>query len=166
MAKIHDLAEEVLRLAVGAGLTIVTAESCTGGLVAAAITEIAGSSRAMDRGFVTYSNLAKATVLGVPAELIQAHGAVSEDVARAMVEGALRVSGATLGVAVTGVAGPESSEQKPVGLVHFAAKRKGRPTILREKRFGESLSRAEVRTKSVKVALEMLAEAAGKTSAA
>jgi nicotinamide-nucleotide amidase len=166
MADVNDLAEEVLRLAVGAGLKIVTAESCTGGLVAGAITEIAGSSRAMDRGFVTYSNEAKTEVLGVPAKLIEAHGAVSEEVARAMVEGALKVSGATLGVAVTGVAGPDASEKKPVGLVHFAAKRASRPTIHREKRFGETLTRAEVRARSVEVALEMLAEAAGKTGAA
>jgi nicotinamide-nucleotide amidase len=166
MSRVHDLAEEVLRLAVAAELTIVTAESCTGGLVAAAITEIAGSSRAMDRGFVTYSNAAKTAMLGVPAALIDAHGAVSEEVARAMAEGALEASGAGLAIAVTGVAGPDASEAKPVGLVHFAAKRRGAPTIHRERRFGEGLTRGEVRGRSVVVALEMLAEAAGKTGAA
>lgn len=166
MSRVHDLAEEVLRLAIGAELTIVTAESCTGGLVAGAITEIAGSSRAMDRGFVTYSNAAKSEMLGVAAALIEAHGAVSAEVARAMVEGALKASGVSLGVAVTGVAGPEGSEAKPVGLVHFAAKRRGQPTLHREKRFGETLTRSQVRAKSVVVALEMLADAAGRTAVA
>lgn len=157
----YELAEQALRLAEGAGLTIVTAESCTGGLVAAALTEIPGSSRAVDRGFITYSGAAKTAMLGVPAELIAAHGEVSEEVARAMAEGALAAAGAGLAVAVTGVAGPGGgTDQKPVGLVHFAAARKGQPTIHREKRFG-SLTRNEIRSRSVLVALEMLCEAAG-----
>ena len=166
MGRAYDLAEEALRLARGAGLMIVTAESCTGGLVAGALTEVPGSSEAMDRGFVTYSNLAKTQMIGVPADLIKARGAVSEEVARAMAEGALRTAGAGLAVAITGVAGPGGgSEAKPVGLVHFAAVRHGAPVLHREKRFGP-LSRREIREKSVEVALEMLCEAAGKTDVA
>lgn len=160
------LAEEALRLARGLGLMIVTAESCTGGLVAAALTEIPGSSAAFDRGFVTYSNAAKTAMLGVPTALLDEHGAVSEPVARAMAEGALAASGADLSVAITGIAGPGGgSEAKPVGLVHFAAARTGRPTLNRERRFGD-VGRSEVRRLSVIAALELLCEAAGKTAAA
>lgn len=102
------------------GLMVATAESCTGGLIAAALTEIAGSSDVVDRGFVTYSNAAKTAMLGVPAALIAAHGAVSEPVARAMAEGALARSEAGVAVAVTGVAGPGGgSMEKPVGTVWF-----------------------------------------------
>jgi nicotinamide-nucleotide amidase len=115
------LAREVLTLARARGQTIATAESCTGGLVAAALTSIAGSSDVMDRGFVTYSNAAKTAMLGVPASLIAEVGAVSADVAAAMAEGALRASGASLAVSITGIAGPGGgSAAKPVGLVHFA----------------------------------------------
>ncbi|HEY0290770.1 MAG TPA: CinA family protein [Hansschlegelia sp.] len=157
----YDLAEEVLRLARGAGLTIVTAESCTGGLVAGALTEVPGSSAAVDRGFVTYSNAAKTAMLGVPEEMLDRYGAVSEQVARAMAEGALGASGAGLSVAITGVAGPDGgTETKPVGLVHFAAARGARPTLHREQRFGD-LGRSEVRRQSVLTALELLMEAAG-----
>lgn len=166
MTEHYRRAEEVLRLARGAGLLIVTAESCTGGLVSAALTEVPGSSDAMDRGFVTYSNAAKTDLLGVPADLIDRCGAVSEEVARAMAEGALRAAKAGVSVSVTGVAGPGGgTDRKPVGLVHFAAARSGRPTIARERRFGD-LGRAEIRRRSVLVALELLAEAAGKTEAA
>ncbi len=166
MSRAYELAEEALRLARGASLMIVTAESCTGGLVAGALTEIPGSSDAFDRGFVTYSNAAKTEMIGVPAPLIEAHGAVSEAVARAMATGALNAAGAGLAVAITGVAGPGGgTETKPVGLVHFAAARVGRPAIHREKRFG-ALSRREIREASVLVALEMLCEAAGKTATA
>lgn len=156
----YEQAEKVLTLARGAGLTIVTAESCTGGLVAGALTEVPGSSEAVDRGFVTYSNAAKTELLGVPAELIERCGAVSKEVARAMAEGALAAAKAGVSVAITGVAGPGGgSPEKPVGLVWFAATRRGGPTILRERRFGD-LGRAEIRRRSVLVALEMLAEAA------
>ncbi|MFC3694217.1 CinA family protein [Chenggangzhangella methanolivorans] len=162
----YDLAEEALRLARGAGLTIATAESCTGGLVSGALTEVPGSSDAMDRGFVTYSNAAKTELLGVPADLIERCGAVSEDVARAMAEGALAAAKAGVAVAITGVAGPGGgTPAKPVGLVHFAAVRRGQPTITRERRFGD-LGRAEIRRLSVLVALELLAEAAGRTETA
>lgn len=160
----HELAEEALRLAAAAELMIVTAESCTGGLVAAALTDIPGSSRAVAGGYVTYSNTAKTRALGVPGKLIEQHGAVSEQVARAMADGALDASGAGLSVAITGVAGPDGgTETKPVGLVWFAAARRGGDMIVREMRFGD-LGRAEIRRRSVLVALEMLSEAAGKTA--
>ncbi|GBD47263.1 CinA family protein [Methylopila sp. Yamaguchi] len=165
-ATVYELAEETLRLARGAGLTIATVESCTGGLVAGALTEVPGSSDVVDRGFVTYSNAAKTALVGVPAELIEAKGAVSEEVAVAMAEGALAAAGVGLTVAITGVAGPGGgSEDKPVGLVHFAAARLGRQTLHRERRFGD-LGRAEIRRRSVIEALEMLQEASGATGVA
>ena len=124
-----SLAERLGRILNGRGWTVATAESCTGGLIAGAITEIAGSSAWFDRGFVTYSNEAKVEMLGVPAALIGAHGAVSEAVARAMAEGAIAYSRAQLAVAVTGVAGPSGgSPSKPVGTVWLAWARVGKPT--------------------------------------
>ena len=139
------------------GLMIATAESCTGGLVAGLLTEIGGSSAVVERGFVTYSNEAKNELIGVPMALIVAHGAVSAPVARAMAEGALAHSRADVTVAITGVAGPGGgSDEKPVGLVHFASARRGGETIHVEKRFGD-LGRAAVRRAAVMTALEMLA---------
>ena len=139
------------------GLMVATAESCTGGLVAGLLTEIAGSSAVVERGFVTYSNEAKNELIGVPMDLIVAHGAVSAPVARAMAEGALAHSRADVTVAITGVAGPGGgSDEKPVGLVHFASARRGGKTIHVEKRFGD-LGRAAVRRAAVMTALEMLA---------
>lgn len=140
------------------GLTVATAESCTGGLIAGALTEIAGSSDVVDRGFVTYSNAAKTEMLGVPAGLIEAHGAVSEPVARAMAEGALERSLADVTVSVTGVAGPGGgSEEKPVGTVWFGAARRGSGT------FSERLvfpgDRSAVREATVRYALELLGRA-------
>jgi nicotinamide-nucleotide amidase len=114
-----SLVAQLLDRAKACGATIATAESCTGGMIAAAITDVAGSSAVFDRGFVTYSNAAKTGMLGVDAALIARHGAVSEEVARAMAEGALTRSGATLAVAVTGIAGPGGSEFKPEGRVCF-----------------------------------------------
>ena len=141
------------------GRMLATAESCTGGMIAAACTDLAGSSAWFERGFVTYSNEAKTEMLGVDAALIAVHGAVSEPVARAMAEGALAHSRADVAVAVTGIAGPSGgSVDKPVGLVHFAVSRAGRPTIHREMRFGD-VGREAVRLDSVRVALEMLAGA-------
>jgi len=163
----EDLAEKVLRKARGLGLKIATAESCTGGLVAAALTSIAGSSDVFERGFVTYSNEAKAEMLGIEQALIAAHGAVSAEVAVAMAACALRYSRAQISVAITGIAGPGGgSAEKPVGLVHFAAaKLSGRDgdrvefaAIHSEERFGD-IGRAEVRTKSVEAALRLLVEA-------
>jgi nicotinamide-nucleotide amidase len=138
------------------GLKIATAESCTGGLVAGALTDIAGSSDVVERGFVTYSNEAKVEMLGVPEATLAAHGAVSKATAEAMAVGAIRRSAADLAVAVTGIAGPGGgTAEKPVGLVHFAvAARDGRHEH-RERRFGD-IGRAEVRQRSVLVALEML----------
>jgi nicotinamide-nucleotide amidase len=140
---------------------IATAESCTGGLIAALLTEIPGSSDVVERGFVTYSNEAKIEMLGVPADLIAAHGAISEAVARAMAEGALLASKADIAISVTGVAGPGGgSEAKPVGLVHLAAARAVGSTLHRECRFGD-IGRDLVRFKSVEVALALLWQALG-----
>lgn len=137
------------------GLRVATAESCTGGLVAAALTAIAGSSDVVDRGFVTYSNAAKQQLLGVPAALIDSHGAVSEEVAWRMAEGAIARSDADVAVAITGVAGPGGgSADKPVGLVWFAAARRDGPTITAREVF--SGDRAAVRAASVLTAFRLL----------
>lgn len=146
-------------------LRIATAESCTGGLVSAALTEIPGSSEVFDRGFVTYSNDAKIEMLGVPATTIAAHGAVSAETAQAMARGALDRSTADVSVAITGIAGPGGgSADKPVGLVHFASARRGGPVVHVEKRFGP-LTRAEIRRASVDQALDMLIAAIDAESA-
>lgn len=138
------------------GLKIATAESCTGGLVSALLTEIAGSSDVVDRGFVTYSNHAKVEMLGVPGDLIADYGAVSEPVARAMAEGALEASRANLTVSITGVAGPGGGTPlKPVGTVHFACARENHGLIHRREDFGD-IGRGEVRLASVETALAML----------
>jgi nicotinamide-nucleotide amidase len=143
-----------------AGLMAATAESCTGGLIAALLTEIPGSSSVLERGFVVYSNAAKEESLGVPAETLAKHGAVSEPTARAMAEGALAQSRAEVAVSVTGIAGPDGgTAAKPVGLVHFACARRGAPTVAREERFGD-IGREAVRLASVRVGLDLL-EAAG-----
>jgi nicotinamide-nucleotide amidase len=149
-------AEHLLTTAKAGGVRIATAESCTGGLIAALLTEIPGSSDVFGRGFVTYSNKAKEDMLGVPAATLRQHGAVSEAVARIMAEGAIRNSTAQLSVAVTGIAGPGGgSDEKPVGLVHIAVARAGEPTLHRECRFGD-IGRGKVRLASVEAALEML----------
>ena len=141
------------------GLRLVTAESCTGGLIAALLTGIAGSSDVVERGFVTYSNDAKQEILRVPASMIEEHGAVSEAVARAMAEGALAHSHADLAVSVTGIVGPGGgSAAKPVGLVHLAAARTGKPTLHQECRFGD-IGRGAVRLRSLEVALSLLRRA-------
>ena len=142
------------------GFKIATAESCTGSLVAALLTEIAGSSDVVERGLVTYSNEAKRELLGVAAETLAAHGAVSEATAREMAAGALRASRADLAVAITGVAGPGGgSAEKPVGLVQFACAGPGDRLVAIERRYGE-IGRGAVRLASVVQALEMLAAAA------
>ncbi len=149
-------AEALLARARAHHVRIVTAESCTGGLVAALLTEIAGSSDVMERGYVTYSNAAKATSIGVPAKLISAHGAVSQSVAMAMAEGALASSGTELSVAITGVAGPGGgSAEKPVGLVWFATARAGGPVLSHQARYGD-LGRSAVRLAAVRTALGLL----------
>ncbi len=152
--------EELSRLIIERGseqeLKIATAESCTGGMIASAITDIAGSSAVFDRGFVTYSNEAKTHMLGVSIDIIEIAGAVSEIVAREMVSGALDNSRADIAVAVTGVAGPGGgSEDKPVGLVFIAAKKRDGFANVSEIRFGE-IGRGEIRERSVKIALEMI----------
>ncbi len=136
-------------------MMVATAESCTGGLIAAALTEIAGSSDVVDRGFVTYSNAAKTELLGVPPEMIEAHGAVSEAVARAMAEGALARSEADVTVAVTGVAGPGGgSAEKPVGTVWFGCARRGGATVSERQVFPGD--RAAVRAATVLRAFALL----------
>ena len=158
---IRALATEVLCACDAAELMVATAESCTGGMVAAALTDIPGSSSVVERGFVTYSNEAKSELLGVPATMIATHGAVSEQVARAMAEGALAHSRADLAVSITGIAGPGGgSASKPEGLVHFACARKGHPTAHARIEFG-AIGRDRVRHASVIQALTMLKSAAG-----
>ena len=152
-------AEALVRAYAAAGKRIATAESCTGGLVAGLLTAVPGSSAVVERGFVTYSNEAKADLVGVPMALIAAHGAVSEPVARAMAEGALARSRAEAAVSITGIAGPGGgSADKPVGLVHFALAAEGRPTRHVERRFGDP-GRAEIRRLSVEQALALLEQA-------
>jgi nicotinamide-nucleotide amidase len=150
------LARTVLAQAREKGLRIATAESCTGGLIAGLLTEIPGSSDVLDRGFVVYSNDAKSDLLGIPAKLIDEHGAVSEAVARAMAEGAVANSNAEVAVAVTGIAGPGGGTAlKPVGLVHIAAAREGGAILQEAHRFGD-IGRGEIRLKSVEAALMLL----------
>jgi nicotinamide-nucleotide amidase len=137
-------------------LMIAVAESCTGGQLAAAITAVAGASAIFDRGFVTYSNAAKVEMLGVPADLIEQHGAVSREVSIAMAEGALHHSHADITLSITGVAGPAGgSAEKPVGLVHFALASRSEPTRHREERFG-ALERFEIQARAVATALAMI----------
>jgi nicotinamide-nucleotide amidase len=140
------------------GLRIATAESCTGGMVAAALTDVAGSSDVFERGFVTYSNAAKVDMLGVSSAALAAHGAVSEPVAREMAEGALAHSGAQLAVSVTGIAGPGGSEFKPEGRVCFGVARRGRETRVETVEFG-ALGRAKVRKAATGHALGLLVRA-------
>lgn len=156
-AAITEAASALLEQARARALRIATAESCTGGLVAAVLTAIPGSSDVVERGFVTYSNEAKTEMLGVPAELIARKGAVSMEVALAMAEGALRHARADVVVAVTGVAGPGGgSDVKPVGLVHIACARRGGARLHEECRFGD-VGRNGVREASVRAALALMA---------
>ncbi len=143
------------------GLTVATAESCTGGLLAAMITAIPGSSEVFERGFVTYSNAAKIECLGVSPRVLEEFGAVSREAALAMAEGALAYSSADLTLSITGIAGPGGgSPEKPVGLVHFGFARRGGATADVEKRFGD-LGRDGVRSAAIAVAIELFLEAAG-----
>ena len=141
------------------GLMVSTAESCTGGLIAGALTEIPGSSAVVDRGFVTYTNEAKAELLGVSAATLAAFGAVSQEMALQMAHGALYRSRADVAVAVTGIAGPGGgSAEKPVGLVHLAVRARTGKLIHREMRYGD-IGRSKVRLATVSTALDMLMEA-------
>jgi nicotinamide-nucleotide amidase len=153
---IREAAERVLAACRTHGLKVASAESCTGGLLAAALTEIPGSSDVFDRGFVTYSDVAKQAMLGVSAATLEQHGAVSRETADAMAHGALALSSADIALAVTGIAGPGGGgAEKPVGLVHFAAMARDGRRIHREKRFGD-IGRAAVRMHSVAEALAMI----------
>lgn len=159
MAERLDIAD-LLQAARVWGWRLATAESCTGGMVAAALTDIAGSSDVFDRGFVTYSNAAKVQMLGVSPETLDAHGAVSEEVAREMALGVLDHADATLAVSVTGLAGPGGSDHKPEGRVCFAIAQKGRPVTSQTVEFG-ALGRAKVRLAARDHALRLLARAIG-----
>ncbi|MFN3274662.1 MAG: CinA family protein [Paracoccus sp. (in: a-proteobacteria)] len=150
-------AAEVLDAARARGIMIASAESCTGGLIAASLTEVPGSSDAFDRGFVTYSNAAKQQMLGIRPATLEAHGAVSEEIAAQMATGALRNSGAGIAVAVTGIAGPGGSEHKPEGRVCFGiAEPFGTRTETVE--FG-AIGRHRVRAATVEHALQLLLDA-------
>ena len=157
--ELMDEAEKLLGDLRARKLRVATAESCTGGLIAGYLTEIPGASDVLDRGFVTYSNEAKAELLGVPMAMITDKGAVSADVARAMAEGALGVSRAHISVAVTGIVGPGGgTPAKPVGLVYIAAARVGRPTRVTEFQFGD-IGRGGVRRRAVGAAFAMIKDA-------
>ena len=150
-----SIAAELVRRARETGVVIATAESCTGGLVAAAITDVAGASHVFDRGFVTYSNDAKEAMLGVAHATLEEHGAVSEEVAREMAEGALARSNAALAVAVTGIAGPGGSHHKPEGRVCFALAARDGSTTAETLDFGAP-GRTEVRARATHHALTLL----------
>lgn len=152
---LRELVGELLAACKQRKLMLTTAESCTGGLVAAALTAVAGSSAAYERGFVTYSNEAKTEILGVPKSTIDKHGAVSEPVARAMAEGAIAHSRADIAVSITGIAGPDGgSEDKPVGLVHFATARRGGQTQAEKRIFAGD--RDAIRLAAVAAALRLI----------
>ena len=151
----------LLKLFKECGLTIATAESCTGGLLTAALTSISGSSAVVERGFVTYTNVAKTQSLGVSHSLLNAHGAVSAEVAKAMAEGALARSNADVAISITGIAGPGgATDSKPVGLVYFGLAREHMRSQTVERRFGE-IGRDGIREASVDFAIELLRQAAG-----
>ncbi|MDZ7710488.1 MAG: CinA family protein [Roseovarius sp.] len=155
------IVSQILDNAIERGIMIATAESCTGGMVAVALTDVAGSSAVVDRGFVTYSNAAKAQMLGVRPATLDAHGAVSEEVAREMADGALAHSDAQLAVSITGIAGPGGSEHKPEGRVCFGLALTGHPTRTETIEFGAQ-GRAEVRRLTRDHALALLLDALGK----
>ena len=152
-SRIAETARALMTACLDAQAMMATAESCTGGLISAAMTEIPGSSEVFERGWATYSNAAKSEELGVDPSLIEKFGAVSAQVAAAMAEGAAARSGASLALSVTGVAGPGASEAKPVGLVYFGCRCQNQTTTL-EQRFGER-SRAVIRQLSVLTALDL-----------
>ena len=158
--KLLQAAEAALTACRNARLSVAAVESCTGGLLASALTALPGSSDVMERGFVTYSNRAKIELVSVPAAVIEARGAVSEPVARAMAAGGLARSGADIAVAVTGIAGPDGgTAEKPVGLVHLAAARRGGSTIHTRRVFAGD--RAAIREASVLQALRMIVDVSG-----
>ncbi|MBP5855568.1 CinA family protein [Marivibrio halodurans] len=150
---IRNKAENLLEICATRGLMLATAESCTGGLIAGALTAVPGSSRVVERGFVTYTNAAKHELLGVPLPLFDSVGAVSEAVARAMAEGALNAAPVGIALSVTGIAGPGGSERKPAGLVYIGCALAGMETTVR--RFTFEGDRDSVREQSVEAALAL-----------
>lgn len=157
-ADIEAMAARIISAFCARGLTLATAESCTGGLIIGALTEIAGSSTVVDRGFITYSNQAKIDLLDVRGDTLERCGAVSRQTALEMVEGVLSRSACDVAVAVTGIAGPGGgSAEKPVGLVHLAAKARTGAVLHREMRYGDG-GRSQIRLATVRTALEMLEE--------
>ena len=161
-----NLATEILSLCRSRGFLIATAESCTGGLIAAALTDVAGSSDVFDRGFVSYFNQAKTKMLDIPEDLIEDNGAVSEIVARHMAQGALKNSKADISIAVTGIAGPGGgSTEKPVGLVHIAVARSD-GSVLHERCLFGSLTRGEIRENTVLRSFELVAQLVSESSIA
>ena len=161
LATLLPRAAALIERATAAGLMIATAESCTGGLVAGLLTAVPGSSRVVERGFVTYSDDAKVEMLGIDATVIEQHGAVSAEVAARMALGALSRSRADVAVSITGIAGPGGgSAAKPVGLVHFGLARRPHGIVTVERRFGD-LGRDAVRAASVEQALTLLETAVG-----
>ena len=155
---IDEQAERLMHRVCDRKLTVATAESCTGGMLAALLTDIEGASHGFERGFVTYSEQSKAELLGIAPDLLHKNEAVSEVVARAMADGALARSHADIALAVTGFAGPAGAHEQ--GLVHLVLARRGRPTIHREEHFG-AIGRGPVRVKSLKAVLDMLEQALG-----
>lgn len=155
--EVDDAARALLEKACAKEISLATAESCTGGLLASLLTDVEGASHAFERGFVVYTNEAKSELLGIPLDLIEREGAVSEAVARAMAEGALRASDADVAVSITGFAGAGGPDDEP-GRVHFGCAREGRPTAHRELHFGD-IGRGPVRIECMRVALKMLDEA-------
>jgi nicotinamide-nucleotide amidase len=151
---LDEQAERLMHRLCDTGLKVATAESCTGGMLAALLTDIEGCGHGFDRGFVTYAKQAKSDLLGISRHLLEQNDAVSEPVARAMAEGALSKSDADIAVAVTGFAGP-AGQNCEEGLVHFALARRDQPTIHREEHFG-AIGRGAIRLESLKVMLEML----------
>ena len=154
---LDEQAERLMHRLCDANLTVATAESCTGGMLAALLTDINGVGRGFERGFVTYSNESKTELLGIEPRLLELNDAVSEVVARTMAEGALKRSQADIAIGVTGFAGPGAPGQEE-GLVHIALARRNRPTVHREEHFGPK-GRGAIRVKSLKVMLEMLEQA-------
>jgi len=155
---IEILAKKVIQAGTAKGVFIATAESCTGGLIGGALTDIAGSSAVVDRGFITYTNKAKMQVLGVSADTLREVGAVAEATAREMAEGAIKKSAAHLTVAVTGIAGPGGSEHKPGGRVHLATAGRGGVILHKKMDYGD-IGRDKVRLATIETALEMLLSA-------
>lgn len=158
-SQVEELAIRVLKTACDKELTLATAESCTGGLVSSLLTDVDGMGHAFERGFIVYSEEAKAGMLGIPRALIDTHGAVSKEVALAMADGAIAHSRADVAVSITGFAGPGGPDDEP-GLVHFGCARRGRAAFHREEHFGD-VGRGEVRCEATRVALEMMLQALG-----